>query len=431
MLDKILNNKHLNNLDKSKPVVIALSGGVDSMALFYLLKNAGYSLVIAHVNHHKREQSIIEEQHIRTLALENNFKIEVLDYYHEKNNFQAEAHNKRYNFFYDLAKKYNCSCIITAHHYIDNLETILMNIIRGSNIYGYAGIKECTYYNDMPIIRPLITVDKKELYKYAEENNITYFEDSSNQSDEYLRNRIRHHVIPLLQQENPSLNTSISNYSNQLHEAFAYIRDNSVKYLERYGYKIDVNSFINLALIQKKDIINYICDSNGILSNDNKICDILNIIENPRPNLTYDLNGNYQFVKAYDTCYIKQVTEKEEINFQINVGEEINISSYGSFCLSEENREYDTFLKIAHDEPLPLTIRKRCDGDKLIIGNGHKKLKDFLIDKKVPKEKRDDLLIITNALNEIIWVIGYYKKRCDKEKSLILSFKEKIYGRKI
>jgi tRNA(Ile)-lysidine synthetase-like protein len=306
-----------------------------------------------------------------------------------------------------------------------------MNIIRGSNIYGYAGIKECTYYNDMPIIRPLITVDKKELYKYAEENNITYFEDSSNQSDEYLRNRIRHHVIPLLQQENPSLSTSISNYSNQLHEAFAYIRDNSVKYLERYGYKIDVNSFINLALIQKKDIINYICDSNGILSNDNKICDILNIIENPRPNLTYDLNGNYQFVKAYDTCYIKQITEKEEINFQINVGEEINISSYGSFCLSEENKEYDIFLKIALDEPLPLTIRKRCDGDKLIIGNGHKKLKDFLIDKKVPKEQRDDLLIITNALNEIIWVIGYYKKRCDKEKSLILSFKEKIYGRKI
>ena len=431
MLNSILKNKHLNKLEKDKPVVIALSGGVDSMVLFHLLINAGFKVVIAHVNHHKREQSIAEEAYIRKLGLENNIPVEVFDYFHEKNNFQAEAHNQRYNFFYEVAKKHNCSAIVTAHHYIDNLETILMNIIRGSNIYGYAGIKECTSYEDVLVIRPLISMDKTTLYDYASENKITYFEDSSNESDDYLRNRIRHHVIVLLQKENPNLSSSITNFSTQLHEAFEYIRSNSIKYLAENGNKINVNSFINLALIQKKDIINYICDSNGILSNDNKICDILNIIENPRPNLTYDLNGNYQFVKAYDTCYIKQITEKEEINFQINVGEEINISSYGSFCLSEENREYDTFLKIAHDEPLPLTIRKRCDGDKLIIGNGHKKLKDFLIDKKVPKEKRDDLLIITNALNEIIWVIGYYKKRCDKEKSLILSFKEKIYGRKI
>ena len=431
MLDKILKNKHLNTLDKTKPIVIALSGGVDSMALFYLLKNAGYTLVIAHVNHHKREQSTTEENYIKKLAKDNNFKVEVFDYYHEKNNFQAEAHIKRYDFFYNVAKKYNCSCLVTAHHYIDNLETILMNIIRGSNIYGYAGIKDFTYYNDLPIIRPLINVDKNELYKYALDNSITYFEDSSNESDQYLRNRIRHHVIPLLQQENPSLNTSVANYSTQLHEAFAYIRDNSVKYLEEYGNKIDVNSFNNLALIQKKDIINYICDSNGILSNDNKINDILDLIENPRPNLTYDLNGDFQFIKAYNSCYIKKITQKEEINYQINFGDEITISSYGSFSLSNENESADVFLKISLNEPLPLTIRKRCDGDKLIIGNGHKKLKDFLIDKKVPKERRDDLLIITNAINEIIWVIGYYKKKCDEEKSLILSFKEKIYDRKI
>ena len=431
MLDSILKNKHLNKLEKDKPVVIALSGGVDSMVLFHLLRSASFKIVIAHVNHHKREQSIIEEAYIRKLGSEYNIAVEVFDYFHEKNNFQAEAHNQRYNFFYEVAKKHNCSAIITAHHYIDNLETILMNIIRGSNIYGYAGIKECTTYEDILVIRPLISIDKKELYNYASKNNITYFEDSSNESDDYLRNRIRHHVIGLLQKENPNLSSSITNFSTQLHEAFEYIRSNSIKYLAENDNKINVNSFINLALIQKKDIINYICDSNNILSNDNKICDILQLIENPRPNLTYDLNGEFQFVKAYDYCYIKKIETKENVNVQINISDELEIKDYGLFTLNDYCDDNDTFIKVSYDEPLPLTIRKRRDGDRLIIGNGHKKLKDFLIDKKVPKEIRDDLLIVTNALNEIIWVMGYYKKRCDEEKSLILSFKEKIYGRKI
>ena len=79
------------------------------------------------------------------------------------------------------------------------------------------------------------------------------------------------------------------------------------------------------------------------------------------------------------------------------------------------------------NEPLPLIVRKRRDGDRLIIGNGHKKLKDFLIDKKVPKAERDDLIVVANNLGEIILVLGYYKKKCEEQKSLVLNFKEKIY----
>ena len=431
MLNVILNNKHLNSLDKKRPVVLALSGGVDSMVLFELLKNTGFNVVIAHVNHHKRAESIIEENYIRKLAQDNNLSIEVLDYIHEKDNFQAEAHNSRYQFFYEVAIKYNATAIITAHHNIDNLETILINIIRGSNIYGYGGIKEISSYKDIKLIRPLINIEKDELYKYAKEFNITFFEDSSNARDEYLRNRIRHHVIPLLKKENPNLKESIANYSNQLHEAFSYIRGNSIKYLEENGNKINIISFNNLALIQKKDIINYICDSNNILSSDNKINDILALIDNPKPNLVYDLNEYFQFVKAYDECYISTKSHIENFNYEINVDETIDIDNYRTFKLSCRDIEFDTFLKVSITEPLPLIIRKRRDGDRLIIGSGHKKLKDFLIDKKIPKEQRDNLLVITNALNEIIWVLGYYKKRCDEENCLILNFKEKIYGRKI
>lgn len=419
----ILNNKHLNNLNKNKPIILAVSGGVDSMVLFSLLKNCGFKIVVAHINHHKRAESALEEKFILSLASEN-VTVEVYDYYYEKDNFQADAHNKRYEFFYKLYKQYDASAIITAHHYIDNLETILMNIIRGSNLYGYAGIKEITYYNDALVIRPLISCDKHDLYEYAKQQNITYFEDSSNQEDSYLRNRIRHHVVNRLQQENPNLSSSVSNYSNQLFEAFDYIRSCSVNYLQENNYKIEITTFNNLALIIKKDIINYICDNLGIISSENKINDILSLIESPKPNLSYSLNEKYQFIKEYNTCYISKINKIENINFKLELNEEKLIKKCGLFKLTENSEIGKHTLKISYSEPLPLTIRNRLDGDKLIIGKGHKKLKDFLIDKKVPKTERDKLIIVTNNKNEIIWVVGYYKKACIEENYISLIFKE-------
>ena len=424
MKEIILKNKHLNTLPKEKPVVLALSGGVDSMVLFNMLLECGYKVVIAHVNHHKREESEIEESYIKNLAIKHNCNIEVLHYYHEKENFQAQAHNARYEFFSSVMEKYNGSAIITAHHYKDNLETILINIIKGSNLYGYAGIKECTYYNDKLIIRPLLSVDKESIYEYAKENNIKYFEDSSNESDDYLRNRIRHHIIPILEQENPNLSSSISNYSNQLFESFSYIREKSIDYVKKHNNKIIISSFNNLALIEKKDIINYICDFNGILSSDNKINDILELIDNDRPNLVYDLNKEYQFVKSYDTCYVSKKSDKQIVYQEIYPNQTVSIDNYGEFSFTDNT--FGDSINVSLNEPMPLVIRTRQNGDKLIIGNGHKKLKDFLIDKKVPLKKRDEILLVENNNGEIIWVLDYYKKVCNEENSLKLSFKEKI-----
>ena len=234
------------------------------------------------------------------------------------------------------------------------------------------------------------------------------------------------------QKENPSLATSVNNYSSQLQEAFAYIRSNSVKYLEKNDNKIDTKSFNFLALIEKKDIINYICDQRGILSSDNKICDILSLIESAKPNLTYDLNDKYQFVKAYNLCYVVEKNNLKPFNYTLNKDSVIEIENYGTFDFSDTKTDDDiNSLKISNNEPLPLIVRTRENGDKLVIGEGHKKLKDFLIDKKVPLKERDNLIVVTNALGEIIWVVGYYKKRCDEKNSLILKFKEKIYDRKI
>ena len=141
------------------------------------------------------------------------------------------------------------------------------------------------------------------------------------------------------------------------------------------------------------------------------------------------MGNNITFVKAYDYCYIEEKRDTESFEHMLNLNEEVEISD--STLSLDESITSETYLKVSLDEPLPLIIRKRQDGDRLIIGNGHKKLKDFLIDKKVPKTERDNLIIVTNNLGEIIWVLGYYKKKCEEQNSLVLNFKEKIYGRKI
>lgn len=424
----IKTNVSLNKLDKSKPIVLALSGGVDSMVLFDLLIKADFSVIIAHVNHHKREQSTLEAKYIQEMGEKYKCKVIIHDYFHEANNFQAEAHNMRYDFFYNVAKENNATAIITAHHAIDNFETIIMNIIKGSNLYGYGGIKESSLYNDIPLIRPLINCSKDEIYDYATNNQITYFEDSSNKEDTYLRNRIRHHVYPLLLKENPNLLSSITNYSNQLFGAFDLIRNATINYWKSNG-KIKIESFAKLATIQQKDIINYLFEENDITSSENKINDILELIYNSRPNLTYDLGNNYQFVKSYDECYVTENIATEEVYEEINLYDSVVIENYGNFFFRKvlpENSQH--YIKISKSEKYPLIIRHRKHGDKLDINSGHKKLKDFLIDKKIPKDERDKILVVTNSADEIIWVIDLYQKKCEEDGALNFIFEEKDNG---
>jgi len=411
----IIKNIYLKKLNKNNPIVVAVSCGVDSSVLLDLVIKSGFTPIICHVNHHKRKESEQEEKYIRSFAEKNNYKIYVLNYNYQENNFQAEAHDARYDFFINVAKENNASAILTAHHAEDNLETILMNLISGSNLYGYAGIKECVDYLEVPIIRPLLDYKKSEIYEYARENNITYFEDSSNQSDDYERNRIRHHIIPLLEKENPNIYSSIKNFSNQLFGAFYSIRSKSIAFLSK---KFSVKSFSCLDNAQQKDIINYMFENNDVISLGNKIDDVLEIILNNKPNQTYDLGNNKTLIKEYDYCYIDEKVCPKEFSFQLDLDDSVE-NNVGSFCFSSEASSLS--MEISQEEKFPLTIRSREYGDKLIIGDGHKKLKDFLIDKKVPMSIRDNIIVVTNKDNEIIWVIGYYKKKYQTQNKIYLN----------
>ena len=171
-------------------IVVGVSAGPDSMALLnYLIKNSNYNIICAHVNHNVRRASKKEEKYLQDFCNKRNITFEVvhLNNYTE-NNFEAEARKKRYNFYEKILNKYNSKYLFLAHHGDDLIETVLMKITRGSNIEGYAGIKEISFYkNKFYIIRPFLLYDKMAIINYLNTENIKYYIDKSNKNLKYTR----------------------------------------------------------------------------------------------------------------------------------------------------------------------------------------------------------------------------------------------------
>ena len=127
----------------------------------------------------------------------------------DQSNFQHDSRLKRYDFFKAIAAKYHSTKIAVAHHLDDQVETVLMRIVRGTSFSGYTGIKEIRIDRNVSIIRPLMNIKKDDIIEYAKTHTISYFEDRTNQEDIYTRNRFRNQIIPLLKEENPNLESKV------------------------------------------------------------------------------------------------------------------------------------------------------------------------------------------------------------------------------
>ena len=242
---------------KLQKVLLACSTGVDSMVLLDLLRKSldASQIVIAHVNHQRRSESAIEETYILSYAKQNHINCYTTKLPHYSgNNFQNWARKKRYAFFLEIAEAEKIDIVLLAHHADDNLETILLRLLRSSSLEGYGGIKEYSNYQGLTIYRPLLNISKDEIIEYAKSNSIKYFEDSSNFEDDYARNRIRHYVLPILKKENPALTKAISCFSNTILEANEFIKNYETNFIKRqqmvynnndYFAKIDLGEFLN------------------------------------------------------------------------------------------------------------------------------------------------------------------------------------------
>ena len=201
----------------SKKFLLAVSGGADSAVLSHLFRVSDFEFQIAHVNYHFRgEDSNLDQKIVQDFCKKNNIKFHLKDISEEEKtemkSLQNWAREIRYNFFFNLLKKENLDFIVTAHHLNDELETFIINLSRGSGIKGLSGIPK----NENRILRPFLTFSKSEIYAFAEENNIDFREDKSNQKDDYLRNKIRNQIVPKMVEVFP-------NFLEQFSESLGYL----------------------------------------------------------------------------------------------------------------------------------------------------------------------------------------------------------------
>jgi len=420
--------KHIHNkglFNRTEPIIVALSGGVDSMVLFDIISKLNNNVIIAHVNHNKREESINEYQYIQKMAQDKGvpfcgYTIEDIS----KNNFHQDSRLKRYDFFRAVAQKYNSTKIAVAHHLDDQVETVLMRIVRGTSFSGYSGIKEIRYDRNVSIIRPLMDISKDEILKYATTNNILYFEDKSNSEDVYTRNRFQNNIIPLLKKENPNLNSKILQLAEYIDSADEVIEEQKKAFLKEYSMynNVSLKAFNELNKLVKIKVITHLVNTetrDSIEVSYDQYKAIIDICMSDNPNQTISLSNDYVFVKEYEVIYIKKLEKIEPINIKITEVGEYFVDDNKSYIISSNKitHNYSNYFELCYNKLVfPLYIRHRQNGDKMQLKVGTKKVKDILIDKKIPQSRRDRLFVIANDEN-VLWIPGIKKSIQDKSKT--------------
>ena len=419
-MNQILNDYIFNNY-----VVIGVSAGPDSMCLLNILQKKTNKIIVCHINHNVRKESIEEEEYITRYCKDNNLileKMTIKDY--QENNFENEARKKRYTFYEETLKKYNSNTLLLAHHGDDLIETVLMKIARGSNIEGYAGIKEITNIKNYQIIRPLLNYTKEDILKYNKENNIKYYIDNSNKNESYTRNRYRIHILPFLKKEDKYIHKKFIKYSKTLIEYDDYIKREVQKNIKNIYIKntILIKELNKLDKFLIKNILYYIL--NDIYQNKNNIItekhieNIISTINNNKPNLKIDLPLEKEIIKEYDKLIIKE-KEIEEKNYKIELKEKLEIRNLIIKKINNEEKDGNEVCRInTQDIKMPLYLRNRKKGDYIILkgSNNRKKIKDIFIEQKIPISKRNTYPLLVDAEDNIIWIPNIKKSKfCNKK----------------
>lgn len=406
-------------------VVIGVSAGPDSMCLLDLLQKKTTKIVVCHINHNVRKESIEEEEYITKYCQDKNIILEktTINNYQE-NNFENEARKKRYMFYEEILKKYNSKTLLLAHHGDDLIETILMKISRGSNLEGYAGIKEISNVKNYQIIRPLLKYTKEDIINYNKSNNIKYYNDSSNQSTNYTRNRYRLNILPLLKKEDKNIHKKYLKYSKTLIEYDDYIK----REVKRNINNVYKDNIINIDNLNKLDtfliknilynIMNNIYQNKNNIITDRHIQNIISLLNNAKPNIKIDLPNNKEIVKEYNKLIIKDKTSDIK-NYKIEFNDKIEIENLIIEKIESEDDDSNSVCRLnSKDITLPLYIRNREDGDYIILkgSNNRKKIKEIFIEKKLPLKKRNNYPLLVDSNNNIIWIPNIKKSKfCNKK----------------
>lgn len=395
-----IEKEHLFSLNDK--ILVALSGGADSVALLCVLHTAGYPCEAAHCNFHLRgEESNRDELFVRQLCRKYGIHLHTIDfnttqYATEKRiSIEMAARELRYNWFEKIKKECKANVIAVAHHQDDSVETMLLNLIRGTGITGLLGIRP----RNGAIVRPLLCINREEIIRYLQQIGQDFVTDSTNLEDEYTRNKIRLHLLPLMQEINPSVKNSLietSNYLNDVATIYNKVIDETKKkIITPEGIRID-------ALLDAPTPETLLFETLHPLGfNSAQIKDIASSLHG-QPGKQF-ISKEWRVIKDRNLLLLESIRPEDGTTLP--------------YQLIKEEREYSPDFQIPRDKKTAcfdadklteeIHCRKWRTGDTFIpFGmKGRKKVSDYLTDRKFSISQKERQWVLCCG-ERIAWLIG-------------------------
>ncbi len=438
-------------LVKDRPIIVGVSGGPDSLCLLEILRQAGYSVIVAHFDHQLRpelsEDARMVEKNASRLMLSCYFEsVDVRAYAErEKLSLEEAARNLRYHFLFKLARERDAQAVAVGHTADDQVETILMHFIRGSALSGLKGMSHRsiikTFDPDIPIVRPLLNMWREETVVYCAANGLRPHYDSSNDSIDFQRNRIRHLLIPNLETYNPKFREAVHRMTQSLKGDYLLLMEMletawqaTVTDVDGNSVTFDFEQLSRCSIGLQRNLVKHAMQtlSPGVDVTYSTLDRAVTLINNPAHSAArVDLKGGLRMFRELKNLYVCTLDAELPFNlwpqltgttsvpvpipgqFELTGGWKFSCERWGLPLLAREQVErnedpFQVWLDARNlDKPLKLRIRRQGDQFAPFGLEGHtQKVSDFFVNVKMPQRARENWPLLC-AGDEIIWVPGY------------------------
>lgn len=422
---------------RGNKLLLACSGGADSVAIvrFYHqhAHEMGWSLGIVHADHQLRGKAStgdreFVEQLGQALGIPVYSKaLAVPERLSQGGNTQQVCREERYSYFSWVMETQKFDVLVQGHHADDQVETVFMQLVKGTDASG-VGIPVHRTFQGKPLIRPFLSVTRQDIELYLHTMQQPYRQDASNASDTYTRNRFRHHIVPLLQEENSSVAKQIEKFVERQREDQDYLDQQAHLHYEQLvtdssetSRTLDRKGFVELPIALQRRIIlllwNYLQPQAAALAS-SVIDTILHVAQQSSGTQYVHLPNAFRFIRSYDQLLLVQEMPTEMPVQQTIPFDQWMSTGMGTQILvtgSEQKHEGDWYYLQLEEQDFPLRIRTREPGDTLDLGSYHKKVTRLFIDEKVAKQKREGWPLLVTQKNGILGLIGLrYSSKLNK-----------------
>ncbi|WP_299103467.1 tRNA lysidine(34) synthetase TilS [uncultured Winogradskyella sp.] len=403
-----------------RKLLIAISGGIDSVVLAHLCQNLNLNFSLAHCNFNLRaEESDKDEAFVMEMAEDFDVEVFVQNFDTEtyatehKRSIQMAARELRYDWFKELAEQLNFDYILTAHHADDNLETFLINFTRGTGLNGLTGIP---MINDN-VVRPLLPFSRIQIEAFAKAHQITWREDASNASRKYLRNKLRHEIVPILKEINPQLLDSFQNTLSHLNDTQLIVEERLLDFKKRaiiseddLGITYKISEF--KAVKNPKAYLFELFKNYGFTEWN----DVVDLLDAQSGKLVK--SNSHRLIKHREFLILTELKDFEESETSLLMSKNDNEveTPFGNMCFKEVETISETSKHIIYVDkdllkfPLELRLWKEGDTFQPLGMSGKKKISKYLKDEKASLVKKENTWVLTSE-DKVIWVVG---KRADE-----------------